>query len=211
MFNTLLVIGSILLQVPVPQPPVPINPSSTIFKFERNFLYEVPDGPLPWELPAMPSVNVDFNAASSETDEVEHGATYLDTVDDIKEKSILLEDPLQNAVDSIDEYFGEEPSSLPDMSETGDFEVNFDSPEFEDYTAYQIVAEFGTNLGTAISYAKAMTSIIEFGSPTSYILSFILLCVFWMIFITLVVFALQFADMLFSIIARLVEMIPVVE
>jgi len=210
MFSHLLVIGSLLLQVPVPQPPVPINPSSTIFRFERNFLYEVPDGPLPWELPAMPSITIDLGASSSDTDEIEHSDGYLDTVDDIKEKSILLETPLQAAVDSMDQFLGDE-ASLPDMSETGDFEVNFDAPEFEDYTAYQIAAEFGTNVGTTISYAKAMTSIIQFGSPTSYILSFILLCVFWMIFITLVVFALQFVDMLFSVIARLVEMIPVVE
>lgn len=205
---SIILVGSILLQVPIP--PHPPSPNTTIWSFTRSFLFDVPDGPLPWSLPTMPIVSIDLDPDSGTLLDVAHSAEYNDTVADMQSRFDDIEAPITSASSSIEAWIGET-GSLPDMTGGGDFDPNLDQPGFVDYTAYDIADEFGANIGTALSYARALTTINQFGSPTSYVLGFIMLCVAWMIFVTFLVFAIQFADMCFSVAVRIIELIPVVE
>jgi hypothetical protein len=69
----------------------------------------------------------------------------------------------------------------------------------------------GTNLGTLFANIRALATLnIDVGGIT-YVIGFCILCIAWMMLFTMIKFGIQFVDMCWSVIVRVIELIPFVE
>jgi hypothetical protein len=210
----ILIAGSLLFgpSVPIPPdpPPSPVEIAIDDFINSAPDFFSVPSGTIPWGIPTMPVVTVDLDIDDPSFDEVTHSAEYNANIGDMEAQFDLVDAPISDSETGIGAWIGET-GALPDASGAGDFDIEIDTPGYEDITAYEVAAELGDNLGTLFGWMRALPEIeVEMGGAVA-IFGFILLCICWMLLVTFFKFALQFADALFSVIGRLIELIPVAE
>lgn len=178
---------------------VPIDPP------ERTIT--MPVGPLPWDLPQLPVIDVDFGIVSVGFAEVEHTTNYDQIMADMQDAIDAGTTVTSNMTSEIDGLLGET-SPIPDLSGAEDFATGIDAPGYETLSAYDVAAELGTNIGTIFSYIRAIVEHDWNLGPAGIALAFIVLCIFWMLLVSLIKFAIQFVDMLWSAILRVKQMIP---
>lgn len=189
-------VGSLLLQVPDPIPPV--DPEIS-----------VPAGPLPWSMPQLPIVSIDLGLGTPSYDEVVHGDDYNDNVTEIESRLTISGTIETNIQTEADDWIGES-AVIPDMS-TDDFDTAIDLPGYEDMTAYDLASELGTNVGTLFARIRGLTTIDVGLSGSVLAIGFLILCVAWMILVQMIIFGIQFIDMAWSVLTTLIELIPVAE
>lgn len=209
--------GVLLFGLAAPMLPVPPDPPPNImdvviddFINSAPDYFSVPSGTIPWGIPTMPTIDIDLDLADADFDEIVHSSEYDDNIADMTSNFGIIEDPVTGADTGIEEWIGTE-GILPDATGAGDFDIEIDLiSAYEDITAYETAAEMGDNLGSLFSWLGSLTELSGL-LPEFAVIGFILLCVCWMILVTFFKFALQFIDMLFSVIVKLVELIPVAE
>lgn len=196
MYSVLLLVGSILLQIPDPIPP--IDP-----------LLKVPVGPLPWSLPQFPVVEIDTGLSVPSISEVGHGDDYNDNITAIDDRLTaggLIE---TDAEIELGDWIGPD-ANIPDIS-TEDWNTGIDLPEYENMTALDVAAELGENIGTLFANVRSLTTIdLDLGGTTLAV-AFVILCIAWILLLKSIIFAIQLADMVFSVLSTLIEMIPFAE
>ena len=197
--------------VPIPPDPPPVTMEIILSDFINSApdMFTVPSGTLPWSVPAMPAIDIDLDIDEPVFDEVEHSLEYQDNIDDMTANFGIVQDPEIAAETGIEEWIGSG-GILPDATGAGDFDIEIDTPDYEDITAYEVAAELGDNLGTLFSWIRALTELSDLHASLA-VFGFIILCICWMLLVTFFKFASQFIDMLFSVIVRIIELIPVAE
>jgi len=169
----------------------------------------IPVGPLPWSLPQLPLIDVDFGIPLTGFEAVEHTTDYDDNMQAILDATEDADATQSDLSDQIDDLIGSG-STLPDLSGGGDFAPGITTEGYEGASAYEMAAEMGTNIGTLFSYIRAIIGFIadlDIG-PAGGAILFIMLCLLWMLLIVLIRFVIQFVDMVFTLIVRFKELIP---
>lgn len=193
-----------LLFVPGQIQPPHHDPITTMIM--RVDWFTPPSGPLPWSVPVYPDTTLDVSTPSTTLNDVEHSAAYASQISDMESRYAAIETPIEDANTFADTWInGDE---LPDMT-SGDFDTGLNPTGSGSMQASEFATELASNVGLVYQYIRLLTS-IDLGG-TAYALGFILLCIAWMMFLTFVKFAIQIADMVYSVAVSIIELIPVVE
>lgn len=166
--------------------------------------FEVPSGPLPWALPVFPDVEEDLGieVPDGTFDSIEHSAEYTEAVDNYTDNLEYYSDIIEDASGVASSWLnGEE---MPDMTE-GDFDTGLNPLGSGSMHASDFTEEFGANIGTAFQFVRLL-GVYDLGGAT-YAFGFMLMCVVWMIFMTIVKFAVQIADMITSVAISLADIV----
>jgi len=170
---------------------------------------DIPSVPLPWSLPVLPPIVIDLGVSEPVFNEVEHTEDYDENQAEMQEQVASWIDPIsaiaEDASTEVDTWFG--PGSiLPDLSTGGDFATGIDLPGYPDISAYDAAEEMGTNIGTLFANIRALATLnLDVGGIT-YVIGFTILCMSWMILITMIKFGLNVVDALTNLITKGVDL-----
>ena len=197
-----IVVGATLVTPPVP----PIDPSPGIF-FAVDW-FDVPSGSLPWTVPSFPAPETDLGleVPDDTMDAVEHTAGYATQIADMEARYTAIQTPIATAIDLADDWIGG--VELPDMT-YGDFDTELNPTGSGSMYLSDFTTDLTENIALVYQYIRLLTS-IDIGG-TIYAVGFIMICVAWMFLLNFVKFGIQIADMIYSLVVSIIELIPVAE
>jgi len=167
-------------------------------------LFSVPDGALPWSLPAMPSATINLTAPSLSLDTIEHSDNYAALVAQVEDRETALTGPMLEMIDSLEALAGPG-GALPDMSSGEDSDTGLDPNDAGSMTIADFQDEFVGNITSVFTYARLAQSIVF--SPMAPVFAALFVFIAWQLLVRVVLFSVQLFDMAVSLIDKLKEII----
>lgn len=168
----------------------------------------LPVGTMPWALPELPIINIDFGLGAATFDEVQHSPTYDAFIEQIEAQNTTGLVITGDAETGVDEWIGPE-GVLPNTG--ANFETGIVVPGYEDTDAEAVATELGSNIGELLARIRGLAAIDMQVNTITVALAVIILCLCWLLFLQVIKFALRFVDMVVSVVVRIIELIPGVE
>jgi hypothetical protein len=169
-------------------------------------LFSVPDGPLPWSLPQIPSSAVALSVPTVTLDDLEHSAAYATMESDVETQVGLVVTPMADMIDGLDSLVGTG-GALPDMSSGELSDTGLDPNDTGSMTIADFQAAFVADITTALSYARVAQSISSNLSAVTPAFVAIFIAVAWMTLVRILLFSVQFSDFLSTVIPRFIDLL----
>jgi hypothetical protein len=165
-------------------------------------IFTVPDGPLPWSLPLLPSTIITLSIPSVSLDDVEHTTEYAGWIAELQDWGTTVTAPLISMIDGLDAMVGAG-GALPDMSAGIDSDTGLNPNGTGTMTLAEVQTALLGQAETVISYMRLMDTL---GLTTvSVALITIFVSIAWMAWIRFWLFAIQLLDALITLVGRLKE------
>jgi hypothetical protein len=174
---------------------------------EPGYSFAVPSGPLPWNLPIWPTVDIAIDEPVLTITGPTHSADYTTIDTNIDDWLTAMTTPISDLTTTVDSWWGAA-GIMPDMS-TSDFDTGIDPVGTGNMTISDYTTEIGANIGTAFSYIRVL-GFFDIGSSAAFV-TFVLIDISWFALIYLLRFGYQMLDTVFSWVSKLIELLPIVE
>lgn len=166
--------------------------------------FAVPDGPLPWALPILPSTTITLTTPSFSFDSIAHTSNFADIQTEMEDRAALVESEMTQLASDIDSLIGTG-GALPDISSGQLSDTGLDPNSTGSMTFADYETQLTSDIITVFSYGRIAQSIGLAFLVNLFITIFVSLS--WQLLVRYVIFVVQLFDGAVALFEKLKQII----